>query len=66
MPSVAGTATRLAEQVAGDAELLGLRDRVAALTALAAMAEAELSHRSAAALESIAASLALLVSAAAA
>lgn len=66
VPSVAGTATRLAEQVTADAELLGHRDRVAALTALAAMAEAESSHRSAVALESIAASLASLVSAAAA
>jgi hypothetical protein len=66
VPSVAEAATRLAELVADDAELLGHRDRIAALTALAATTQADSAHRSAVALESIAASLASLVSAAAA
>jgi hypothetical protein len=57
-PSSSEAATRLAELVAADAELLGHRDRIAALTALAAMTQAESARRSAVALESIAASLA--------
>lgn len=60
-PAPLEAATRLAEHVAEDVEFLGHRDRVKLLTALTALADAESASRSAAALESIAASLSRLV-----
>lgn len=56
-PAPLEAATRLADRVEADADNLGQRDRVAVLAALAAFSSAESESRSAAALESIAASL---------
>lgn len=60
-PAPLTTATTIAALVADDAELLGHRDRVRLLAALTSLSQAESASRSAAALESIAASLSRLV-----
>jgi hypothetical protein len=57
-PAPLEAATRLGELVADDAEFVSHRDRVKLLAALTSLAQAESESRSAAALESIAASLA--------
>ena len=61
-PAPLDAAALLADRVEADADTLGQRDRVEVLTALAAFSSAESASRSAAALESIAASLSRLVS----
>ena len=61
-PAPLDAADALADRVEADADNLGPRERVEVLTALAAYSSAESASRSAAALESIAASLSRLVS----
>ena len=61
-PAPLAAAALLADRVEANADNLGQRDRVEVLAALAAFSSAESASRSAAALESIAASLSRLVS----
>lgn len=65
-PAPLDAAARLADRLDADADTLGHRERVELLTALAALSSAESASRSAAALESIAASLSRLAGGAAA